>query len=863
MPLLSAPPAGDESARIATLRGLQILDTLPESLYDDIVLLASQICGTPIALVSLVDSERQWFKARVGLSAQQTHRDLAFCAHAIAGPEPVFVVGDAGVDPRFKDSALVTGDPRIRFYAGAPIVMADGHSMGTVCVIDTVPRVLDAGQIAALRALARQVTALFELRQKTLASEQQARDLETLSARATDERRHSAELLELALRGGELGLWDLHVASGKFTVNERECTMLGYSQQDVANGEPEWRSLIHPEDWAPLNAAMARHLKGESAYYEAELRLRHKSAGWIWALSRAVVVERDAAGTPVRIVGTHMDISQRIANRHALLRAADLRERMGAMAHVGGWELELETGKITWTEEVYRIHEVGPETALELLANIDFYAPQARPIIRAAVDNAIRHGAAYDLELPFITASGRPRIVRAQGEALMQDGKAVRLFGAFQDITERKRTEEALALSENRLSLALSSSRLAVFDWDIAANRVHRSANLSVMRGGPAVEVICSIEDVQALVHPADLLHVRAATGSALRGEPDGYEFEHRIRRLDGSWLWIRAVGRVTERLADGRARRISGIDEDLSARKAAEQAMRDSQRRLRTIADNLPALIALIDTEERYRFLNAHIGRVFGIDTEASLGRTMREVRSEAAYAAIAPHVSTALRGEKVSFVYSDRVNGRVHHYQSNYIPDVDAEGSVRGFYAMTFDITELQNTQAQLELLARVDVLTGLPNRRQFDERIAEAMTRSRRTKQAMAVVFLDIDHFKSINDSIGHAGGDAVLCEFARRLRACVRSTDTVARLAGDEFVVLLDSIDGGSEFGRLAEKIVACIRPPFHVADQALVVTTSAGVAVFEGGRQDAAEVLSLADGALYNAKKQGRDRFVLA
>jgi diguanylate cyclase len=733
MPLPPAPRADAESARIAALRELHILDTLPESLYEDIVLLASQICGTPIALVSLVDSERQWFKARIGLSAQQTHRDVAFCAHAIASPEPVFIVGDAGVDPRFANNALVTGDPRIRFYAGAPIVMADGHSMGTVCVIDTVPRVLDAAQIAALRALARQVTALFELRQKTLASEQQARDLEQLSAQAAEERRHSAELLELALRGGELGLWDLHVPSATFTANEHECEMLGYAQQDVANGEPDWRSLIHPDDWAPLNAAMARHLKGESAHYECELRLRHKSGRWIWALSRAVVVDRDDAGTPVRIVGTHMEIGDRVARRHAMQRAADLRERMGALAKVGGWEFEVGTGRITWTEEVYRIHELDPETDLELLANIDFYAPQARPIMLAAVQNAIKNGTPYDLELPFITAKGRPLIVRSQGQAVTQDGEVVRLFGAFQDVTERK----------------------------------------------------------------------------------------------------------------------------------ATEQAALDSQRRLRTIADNLPALIALVDTEERYRFLNAQFGRAFGIDTEGSLGRTMREVRGEATYAAMAPHVAAALRGEKASFVYSDRVGGQLHHYQSNYIPDIDAEGSVRGFYAMTFDITELQNTQAKLELLARIDSLTGLPNRRQFDERMADAMARSRRTKRSMAAVFLDIDHFKSINDSLGHAGGDAVLCEFARRLRASVRSTDTVARLAGDEFVVLLDAIEGGSEFGRLAEKIVACIRPPFQVAGQALVVTTSAGVAVYEGGQQSAAEVLSLADAALYKAKKQGRDRFVLA
>ena len=179
-----------------------------------------------------------------------------------------------------------------------------------------------------------------------------------------------------------------------------------------------------------------------------------------------------------------------------------------------------------------------------------------------------------------------------------------------------------------------------------------------------------------------------------------------------------------------------------------------------------------------------------------------------------------------------------------------------------MTFDITELQETQAQLELLARVDTLTGLANRRQFDERMAQAMSRTRRTLQPMAVLYLDIDHFKAINDSLGHAVGDAVLCEFARRLEACVRVTDTVARLAGDEFVILLEGIAGGAEAGHIAAKVVACIRAPFEVADAPLTVTASVGVAPYEGAVQTAAEVLALADRALYRAKKLGRDRFVL-
>lgn len=863
MPAIPAAPPSDESKRLATLLELRVLDTLPEQAFDDIVALAAHICGTPIGLVSLVDAQRQWFKAKVGLAADETHRDLAFCAHAIVAAEPVFIVEDAQQDPRFADNALVTGDPHIRFYAGAPIVVPGGHAMGTVCVIDTVPRRLDAAQLGALQALARQVSVLFELRQRTLASQQQARELQRLSEQAAAERRHSAELLEIVLRGGNLGLWDLHVPSGAFTINEREHAMLGYTAQDARPEVLAWHTLVHPDDWPELNAAMAPHLRGETAYWECEHRMRHKDGQTIWVLDRAVVVERDATGAPLRMVGTHMDITERRRSGDALERATDLLQRMGALAKVGGWELELASGKVTWTEEVYRIHEVDHTTNLELLANIEFYAPQGRPILQAAVTNAIEHGTPYDLELPFITARGRALTVRTQGEAVMRDGKAVRLFGTFQDITERKGTETALQVSEERLSLALSSSRVAVFDWDIDADRVYRSANFSAMRGGPAKDGASKIADVQALIHPADLLAVRSAIQSALRGARPAYEFEHRIRRLDGAWIWVHAVGRVTERSPDGRALRISGTDEDVTERKAAAQALLDSQRRLRLITDNLPALVAYIDRAERYRFLNAHVGAVFRLDTQAMLGRTMREVRGETTYAALAPHVAQALRGEANAFSYADQVEGRSYRYQSNYVPDLDASGTVQGFYAMTFDITELHETQRQLELLARVDALTGLPNRRQVDDRVAEAMARTRRTQRAMAVMYLDIDHFKVINDSLGHAGGDAVLREFARRLKACVRATDMVARLAGDEFVVLLEGIEGAAELERLAAKVVGCIRPQFLVGDAAIEVTTSVGVTLYDGAPLSAAEVLSLADGALYQAKKQGRNRYAVA
>lgn len=154
----------DEQARLSALRATGILDTEAESIYDDVARLAALICGTPIALVSMVDEHRQWFKARVGLAATETHRDLAFCAHAILEPERILEVTDATSDPRFRGNALVTGDPLIRFYAGAPVVLDTGEVLGTVCAIDRVPRRLSDEQALALKTLARQVSQLLQWR---------------------------------------------------------------------------------------------------------------------------------------------------------------------------------------------------------------------------------------------------------------------------------------------------------------------------------------------------------------------------------------------------------------------------------------------------------------------------------------------------------------------------------------------------------------------------------------------------------------------------------------------------------------------------------------------------------------------------
>jgi len=178
--MIPAELPADEAERLATLRSYEILDTRAEAEFDDLTELTASILGTPIALVSLVDAERQWFKSHYGLAARQTSRNVAFCAHTIL-QKPTFVVEDATLDPRFRDNPLVTGTLGIRFYAGARLVTPEGHAVGTLCAIDRVPRTLTPAQFIAMGQISRQVVALLELHRFRL---QAARALEASTNRA-------------------------------------------------------------------------------------------------------------------------------------------------------------------------------------------------------------------------------------------------------------------------------------------------------------------------------------------------------------------------------------------------------------------------------------------------------------------------------------------------------------------------------------------------------------------------------------------------------------------------------------------------------------------------------------------------------
>ena len=300
----------------------------------------------------------------------------------------------------------------------------------------------------------------------------------------------------------------------------------------------------------------------------------------------------------------------------------------------------------------------------------------------------------------------------------------------------------------------------------------------------------------------------------------------------------------------------------DVSARLRAEQERARSEQRLRTITDNLPVLISYIDKDERYQFCNRTYGMWMAIDAAGMIGRSLAEVLGPEEYAKRDVHLRRTLAGARADFDIESTWLGVHRHLHGTYVPDI-VEGRVEGIYVLVSDVSAEKAAETKLALQARTDSLTGLANRHAFNEKLAEALARSRRTEMPIALFFLDVDKFKGINDTLGHAAGDAVLKIFAERLVASVRETDTVARLAGDEFVVILESLHTPAEPQFIARKILATMGRPFDVAGVPLKVTTSIGIVWQADGHAQPSELLAMADKALYEAKDGGRNTFRLA
>jgi diguanylate cyclase (GGDEF)-like protein/PAS domain S-box-containing protein len=292
---------------------------------------------------------------------------------------------------------------------------------------------------------------------------------------------------------------------------------------------------------------------------------------------------------------------------------------------------------------------------------------------------------------------------------------------------------------------------------------------------------------------------------------------------------------------------------------------LRHNEEELRTITDNIPAMVAFVDTDQRYRFVNRNYQRWLGLKPEEMIGRTALEVYGEEHYGHLQPHIERALAGH--TFAVDHRITGvefaRGRWLNIMYMPKVNADREVSGVYILSSDITEVMVAERRALFLAEHDELTTLPNRAAFQAAVGKALEQSAREMSQFAVIFVDVDRFKVINDTLGHAAGDQLLQALATRMKHVVRGQDLVARMGGDEMCLLLHDVRDASHASEIAERILAALRAPVDLRPGLQHhVTVSAGIAIFPQDGTDTETLLRHADIAMYRAKAAGRDGFAL-
>jgi PAS domain S-box-containing protein len=290
----------------------------------------------------------------------------------------------------------------------------------------------------------------------------------TSQSELSDKLRAAEERLALALKAAGEGMWDWNVTTGQIYFSPRWMQMLGYAPDELPQTYATWESLIHPEDFTATLSALQEHCQGRTPIFRSEHRLRTKDGGWIWTLSRGEVVKRDPQGRPLRVVGMQGDITERKTLEQQLRRNQEIALQVGRLAQIGAWEVDVTTRRITWDPEVYRIHEVELGYQPSFPSAIEFYPPEARAQLNDALSRAEWDGTPFDLELPFVTARGNLRRVRTIGRAEMRQGRAIRVYGAFQDITTRHEAEQARHRLETQLFQAQKMETLGTLAGGIA-----------------------------------------------------------------------------------------------------------------------------------------------------------------------------------------------------------------------------------------------------------------------------------------------------------------------------------------------------------------------------------------------------------
>ena len=415
----------------------------------------------------------------------------------------------------------------------------------------------------------------------------------------------------------------------------------------------------------------------------------------------------------------------------------------------------------------------------------------------------------------------------------------------------------ALVKSEARLALALKASELGLWDWDLQTDEVHHTQVKELFGLEPAY-VTAMLGHLKPRLHPEDLPLLKRALIEHLKGRSEDYQVEYRVRHAEGHWVWVEDRGRAVERAASGRVIRMVGTRRDISTGKELEE-----QRSLAaTVFEAASEGIVILDPDYALIAANQAFSQVTGYQIDDMLGRNLvelpcsRDARRHYAQIRQALEQQGRWQGELVEA----RKNGELYPQWLQLNVVRDKRGTVSHLVGFFADLSARRESEERMRYLTHYDELTGLANRSLFRERLAEAQVRVRQGGRSLALMHINLDRFKLLNDSLGHDVADQMLQKMARRLVNALPEADTIARLSGDEFAVLFDAYGNLSSLTRVATRLLSKLRLPLTVDGHELVVSASMGISLLPDSAREISALISQSNMAMHYAKHLGGNNF---
>ncbi len=688
---MTTPHSKEEAARLVAVQRYASLDPLPEEALHDLVLAARAACRSAASAITFVERDRLRIVARSGFDMAEAARDDSFCSTAITQPNVIFEVPDAERDTRFGNNIFVRGSRYFRHYAGVPLLVEDGCALGTLCVLDTIPRLLHDGAREVLTTLARQVVAQLDLeilRRRPIS-------FPYLGAGGLDD----FNRLELAVRESLIGLWEWDIPSRTVLLDEEWARANGFEPAVLGGDLERWLEAHHPDDMGVIWESMSAHLEGATPSYAAEYRLKTTAGKWKWVCSRGRVVSRDEQGRPLRVIGGFTDIDQRKRAEQKLREQerflSTLLSNLPGLVYRSrnepSWPFEYVS------EGVIELTGYTPEEFLAGKINFgDIIHPDDQDFVWREVQSAVERREPFELNYRIRSATGIWRSVWERGRAIPdRSGDSVVLEGFVTDVSDRKRAEDELAARNTFIEAILDSLPIGVSVWkipDLELSYVNRS--FIDVHGWPK-ETIADCKGFLPSLFP-DPGYRRRVLNQMERdlasGNPARMRWEPRIVTAAGAERHIRLAAFP---IPDLSLRILTA--EDVSDRRKAAQALRESDEIYRQLAENVREVSWIFDRDSRQLlYVSPAYAEVTGRSVEALIEAPGRWLEL------IHPEDRDSLRQLDPPFDLEHRIirpDGGVRWIRTRAFPVRDGTGRVYRVAGVSDDITERQLALRKLE--------------------------------------------------------------------------------------------------------------------------------------------------------------------